>query len=114
MRCHSTVVLILLLALSVNPAAAHAAGKRNRAARVERNAAARSLDGRSLEGRSVDARSLDAQVRSPVTGQPLPRDPYAGRYPKFYGGFHSRELQNIGVPSGDIGLRGNGFSMFPW
>ena len=38
----------------------------------------------------------------------------SGRYPKFTGGFHSRELQNIGVPTGDIGLRGNSFSMFPW
>jgi hypothetical protein len=38
----------------------------------------------------------------------------SGRYPKFTGGFHSRELQNIGVPTGDTGLRGNGFSMYPW
>ena len=36
------------------------------------------------------------------------------RYPKFQGGFHSRELQNLGVPTGDTGLRGNGFSMYPW
>ncbi len=37
-----------------------------------------------------------------------------GPYPKFTGGFHSREMQNLGVPTGDVGLRGNGFSMFPW
>ena len=35
-------------------------------------------------------------------------------YPKYYGGFHSRALQNLGVPTGDIGLRGNGFMMNPW
>ena len=28
------------------------------------------------------------------------------RYPKFYGGFHSRFFDEIGRPSGDIGLRG--------
>lgn len=28
------------------------------------------------------------------------------RYPKFYGGFHSRYFDEIGRPSGDIGLRG--------
>ena len=35
-------------------------------------------------------------------------------YPKYYGGFHSRALENIGVPTGDIGIRGNGFMMNPW
>jgi hypothetical protein len=29
-------------------------------------------------------------------------------YPKYQGGFNSRALQNIGVPSGDIGIRGSG------
>lgn len=37
-----------------------------------------------------------------------------GRYPRFQGAFHSRELQNIGVPTGDVGLRGNSFSVYPW
>ncbi len=35
-------------------------------------------------------------------------------YPKYYGGFHYRHLDNIGIPSGDIGLRGNGLYMSPW
>jgi len=35
-------------------------------------------------------------------------------YPKYYHGFHSREFQNIGVPHGDIGIRGNDLSMGPW
>jgi hypothetical protein len=35
-------------------------------------------------------------------------------YPKYQGGFHSRALQNIGVPTGDIGIRGNGFMLNPW
>ncbi|MFM7070456.1 MAG: hypothetical protein ACKO38_01505 [Planctomycetota bacterium] len=36
------------------------------------------------------------------------------RYPKFQGGFHSRQLYDLGVPTGDRGLRGNGFSAYPW
>ena len=51
---------------------------------------------------------------APAVVRPAPGSAYSGRYPKFQGGFHSRELQNIGVPTGDIGLRGNGFSAFPW
>ena len=35
-------------------------------------------------------------------------------YPKYYGGFHYRHLDNIGIPHGDIGLRGNGLYMSPW
>ena len=30
----------------------------------------------------------------------------AERYPKFYGGFHSRYFDSIGRPSGDLGFRG--------
>ena len=52
-----------------------------------------------------------------VEGGPVhrapPLDPRAV-YPKYQGGFHSRSLQNIGVPTGDIGIRGNGFMMNPW
>lgn len=60
-------------------------------------------------------RVQEAPVPSTVVRSRTPaavRD--SGRYPKFTGGFHSRELQNIGVPTGDTGLRGNGFSMYPW
>ena len=35
-------------------------------------------------------------------------------YPKYYGGFHARELQNIGIPHGDIGILGNGMTRNPW
>lgn len=35
-------------------------------------------------------------------------------YPKYYYGFHSRSMQNIGVPTGDIGIRGNGITASPW
>lgn len=35
-------------------------------------------------------------------------------YPKYYGSFHYRHLDNIGIPNGDIGFRGNGIYMSPW
>jgi len=35
-------------------------------------------------------------------------------YPKYYGGFHSRHFNNIGIPPGDVGLRGNGIYLSPW
>jgi hypothetical protein len=40
--------------------------------------------------------------------------PAAPTYPKFYGGFHSSHYSNLGVPSGDIGFRGNGIYWTPW
>ena len=36
------------------------------------------------------------------------------RYPKYYGGFHARYFQDIGVPPGDVGFRGNGIFSTPW
>ncbi len=35
-------------------------------------------------------------------------------YPKYYGGFHARYFDTLGIPSGDIGLRGNGIYPTPW
>lgn len=36
------------------------------------------------------------------------------RYPRYYGGFHARYFDNLGIPSGDIGLRGNSLYASPW
>jgi hypothetical protein len=35
-------------------------------------------------------------------------------YPQYYWGFHARHLQNVGVPTGDVGRGGNGFTINPW
>jgi hypothetical protein len=35
-------------------------------------------------------------------------------YPRYEGAFHARYFQNIGIPSGDVGLRGNSMFMSPW
>ena len=34
-------------------------------------------------------------------------------YPRYYGSTHARQIQNIGIPPGDIGLRGNGVMLTP-
>ena len=47
-------------------------------------------------------------------GTPYRRPSAEELYPKYYGGFHYRHLDNIGIPNGDIGLRGNGIYMSPW
>jgi hypothetical protein len=39
-----------------------------------------------------------------------PFDPY----PKFIGGFHSSHFSNLGIPTGDLGFRGNGVYWAPW
>ena len=36
------------------------------------------------------------------------------RYPKYVGGFHASYFRDLGVPPGDVGLRGNGLYMTPW
>lgn len=36
------------------------------------------------------------------------------RYPKYTGAFHANYFRDIGVPPGDVGLRGNGLYAFPW
>ena len=58
--------------------------------------------------------------RHPVKRQNFPEygsykySHYNYRYPKYIGGFNARYFDSIGVPSGDIGLRGNGIYMTPW
>jgi hypothetical protein len=35
-------------------------------------------------------------------------------YPRYEAGFHARYFQNIGIPSGDVGPRGNSLFLNPW
>lgn len=70
---------------------------------------------RAVERAEKAERTHDARVPSSLpSGRTSSASRDYERYPKFQGGFHSRELQNLGVPTGDTGLRGNGFSMYPW
>ncbi|MCI0357700.1 MAG: hypothetical protein L0211_04340 [Planctomycetaceae bacterium] len=92
----SLALLVIIAAFVLPQPAAQAAGRRRlQAWQVRENWVSR---------QHVDAVDLP-HVR--------PLDPRAV-YPKYQGGFHSRALQNIGVPTGDIGIRGNGFMMNPW
>ena len=36
------------------------------------------------------------------------------RYPKYVGGLHASYFRDLGLPPGDVGLRGNGLYMTPW
>ena len=94
MRTWALLLVIVVLLLAT--ADAQAAGRRR--------FLARQADRGHVESGYADAGSLY---------RPVPGDPRT-IYPKYQGGFHSRALQNIGVPTGDIGIRGNGFMMNPW
>jgi hypothetical protein len=45
---------------------------------------------------------------------PLREDDGWGRYPKYYGGFHSSHFDRVGIPHGDIGFRGPSIYWTPW
>lgn len=53
-------------------------------------------------------RNLPANYRS------NPYYAFKAMNPQYYGGIHARTMQNIGMPNGDIGLRGNGLTLTPW
>jgi hypothetical protein len=63
--------------------------------------------------RAAQQQFQEQQLPAAVIRRPPISDPRE-IYPQYQGGFHSRALQNIGVPTGDIGIRGNGFMMNPW
>ena len=63
---------------------------------------------------SVSAKA-EGWRRSPYPNRNSQRAAYAAAvYPKYYGGFHARQMQNLGMPPGDIGIRGNNIFMNPW
>ena len=95
------LILAFLAALLLIVATSHdaqAAG-RWRAAREARRAAQQQMH--------------EQQFPADVVRRPPISDPRE-IYPQYQGGFHSRALQNIGIPTGDIGIRGNGIMMNPW
>lgn len=87
-------VLVLLTLLFLLPQNAMAAGRRRYAG-------------------SSNASALRSQANYERASATNYRGGYE-QYPKFIGGFHYHDLHNIGIPNGDIGLRGNGISMSPW
>ena len=101
MRTLATLLITAAIVLVSATADVQAAGRR----RMACNSRAGQIDkSDQLESGYVESGPIHRSA---------PLDPRAV-YPKYQGGFHSRALQNIGVPTGDIGIRGNGFMMNPW
>jgi len=69
-------------------------------------------------GRLLRRRPNPPTVRAPRDANHVYRhDPYGYQreyYPRYYGGFHARFFDNYGVPTGDVGVRGNGIYWTPW
>ncbi len=94
MRTMMTIVLgITMLAVLANPAEA---GRRRR----------------MFQGQPA-GQPHHGQAMAQFNERHPPLDPREV-YPKYYGGIHARQLQNIGIPTGDIGIRGNGITATPW
>ena len=93
MSCSIRVVLTMVIAISVIGDAS--AGERR--------------FGRLFRGRPVQTAPPAAQYESyqqhRYNREELNRY-YREMYPKYYGGFHARTLQNYGYAPGDIGFRG--------
>ena len=108
-------ILVILLAMFCTEADAQWRRRWRRS--VPRATPQRTVPQRTTSQRSFPYSSTQLPPRLPYPGPPWQRatdDYYRAAYPKYYGGFHAREFQNLGFPSGDIGLRGNGLYMGPW
>jgi hypothetical protein len=55
----------------------------------------------------VVSRILDGPV------PPTKRDPIENNF-RYIGGFHQSHFDNVGIPSGDIGIRGNAYNWNTW
>lgn len=60
-------------------------------------------------------------LRKPVVFHARPRMSYDElraylncRYPRYVGGFHASYFRDMGLPPGDVGLRGNSLTLSPW
>lgn len=70
---------------------------------------------RSRSAHRAAAHPLHLSAPPTARGSTSPADLYyRSLYPKYQTGFHARETQNLGIPTGDIGLRGNGMFWTPW
>ena len=116
-RQFSVAILFAAIAgLASDCHAQHHRGLFNRGARGHHLAPindANTLEATATHDRSSVYRQPDLGYQTDWRREPS-YFPAAPAYPKFYGGFHSSEFSNLGVPSGDIGFRGNGIYWTPW
>jgi hypothetical protein len=75
---------------------------------------AQAAEGGRRWGRNLRFRAEVKQESLPEMKRPNPYDVYKKWYPRYEGAFHSRYFNDLGLPPGDIGLRGNGMTMTPW
>ncbi len=92
----------VLLACNVG----HAEGPEGQPGYAAQNPAARSARPQPAFMRRIGPGSYNKQAAIGAYGKSV--------YPKYTWGFHSRDLQNIGVPHGDIGTLGSGLQRDPW
>ena len=87
-----------------------------RGARVQQQAQPqpnRATEGRLESREATPFRRFPAASRYFDSSNMQSWDPGSGN-PRYIGGFHYTHFQNIGIPSGDIGLRGNAYHWRPW
>lgn len=65
-----------------------------------------------VNGRTNNALQALRTRRAPSYNETYQR--LNSRYPRYIGAFHSSYFRDLGVPPGDIGLRGNGLYAYPW
>ena len=67
-----------------------------------------------LENSRSPLRLRKSASSDPDNRQTSPSNDAFEPYPKFIGGFHSSHFSNLGIPTGDLGFRGNGVYWAPW
>ena len=112
--------LAMLIFATVMGAASDCHAQRQRGlfkrARVQQEA--RQFDATNQQADFENSRQM-RRHRNPAAprqqGSPVPRFPESTEaFPKFIGGFHSSHYTNLGIPTGDLGFRGNGIYWPPW
>lgn len=115
-RLLGTVSLITMICLASDCQAQIFRGRLMRG--VLHQNSARQMDTRLNQNRLGKSESSPRLIQKTMSRYFDPRnlqsmDPGSGN-PRYIGGFHYTHFQNIGIPSGDIGLRGNAYHWRPW
>jgi hypothetical protein len=114
----ATVALLFVVAMLGNTDC-HAQQRRGlfrRSARIQHQAApqaTRTTEGQFENREATPFRRFPAASRYFDPANMQSWDPGSGNQ-RYIGGFHYTHFQNIGIPSGDIGLRGNAYHWRPW
>lgn len=115
-RIVGALLFVAVIGMASDSFAQQRRGLFRRGTRVDHHAATHEVT--AQEPQTAEASSAVVQPTEANYSHDWRRDPsyfpVGPLYPKFYGGFHSSHYSNLGVPSGDIGFRGNGVYWAPW